>query len=416
MSMVDKEARQERRRAQEEGVEALESSGLLDDLYAKIDAGQVQLEGRDGLIQQLIKAGLERGLAAELSDHVGYGKGDPAAGSYPNSRNGSYPKTVSTVAGDVDLAIPRDREGSFTPMLVPTGTRRTGGLDDMIISLYAGGMTTRDIEHHLVSTIGTEISRETISKITDEVADEVLAWQRRPLDAFYPVIYLDALVVKVRDGAHVRNKSAHIAVGVDIDGIKHVLGIWVQTIRRREVLGWGLRATIQPWHQRRTHRVLRRAHRAARSDRSDLATQLSLFEEADGWRYQAFVTNTAVGQLAFLEARHRAHARVEDRIRHAKDSGLGRLPSREFAINQTWLVLVTIAADLVAWTRLLALTGEAKHLAACEPKALRYRFLHVPARLTHAARRRRLRIPKTWPWAAAIVAVFANIAAIPRPV
>ncbi len=98
----------------------------------------------------------------------------------------------------------------------------------MIISLYAGGMTVRDIEHHLVSTIGTEISRETISKITDEVLDEVLAWQQRPLDAFYPVIYLDAIIVKVRDGAHVRNKAAHIAVGVDMDGIKHVLGIWIQ--------------------------------------------------------------------------------------------------------------------------------------------------------------------------------------------
>jgi hypothetical protein len=152
-----------------------------------------------------------------------------------------------------------------------------------------------------------------------------------------------------------------------------------------------------------------------RRERPHPGAQLSLFEEADGWRYQAFVTNTAVGQLAFLEARHRAHARVEDRIRHAKDSGLGRLPSREFGINQTWLVLVTIAADLVAWTRLLALTGEAKSLATCEPKALRYRFLHVPARFTHGGRRRRLRIPKSWPWAAAIVAVFANIAAIPRP-
>lgn len=152
-----------------------------------------------------------------------------------------------------------------------------------------------------------------------------------------------------------------------------------------------------------------------RRERPHPGAQLSLFEEADGWRYQAFVTNTQVGQLAFLEARHRAHARVEDRIRHAKDSGLGRLPSREFAINQTWLALVTIAADLVAWTRLLTLTGEAEILATCEPKALRYRFLHVPARLTHAARRRRLRIPQSWPWAAAIVAVFANIAAIPRP-
>lgn len=152
-----------------------------------------------------------------------------------------------------------------------------------------------------------------------------------------------------------------------------------------------------------------------RRERPHPGAQLSLFEERDGWRYQAFVTNTTTGQLAFLEARHRAHARVEDRIRHAKDTGLGRFPSREFDINQVWLMLVQIAADLTAWTRLLALTGDAKVLAACEPKALRYRFLHVPARLTHSARRRRLRIPKTWPWAAAIVAVFANIAAIPQP-
>lgn len=151
-----------------------------------------------------------------------------------------------------------------------------------------------------------------------------------------------------------------------------------------------------------------------RRERPHPGAQLSLFEEADGWRYQAFVTNTTAGQLAFLEARHRAHARVEDRIRHAKDSGLGRFPSRHFAINSAWLLLVGIAADLVAWTRLLALTGGAKPLASCEPKALRYRFLHVPARLTHGGRRRRLRIPSTWPWAAAIVAVFANIAAIPR--
>ena len=228
MSMIDKQSRDERRRAQREGVEALEASGALDDLYARIDAGEVRFDGRDGLIQQLIKAGLERGLQAELSEHLGYDKGDPDAAAFPNSRNGSSAKTVATSVGDVDLAIPRDRAGTFTPMLVPKGTRRVGGLDDMIVSLYAGGMTVRDIEHHLVSTVGTEISRETISKITDEVADEVLAWQQRPLDSFYPVIYLDAIMVKIRDGAHVRNKAAHIAVGVDMDGIKHVLGIWIQ--------------------------------------------------------------------------------------------------------------------------------------------------------------------------------------------
>jgi hypothetical protein len=152
-----------------------------------------------------------------------------------------------------------------------------------------------------------------------------------------------------------------------------------------------------------------------RRERPHPGAQLSLFEENDGWRYQAFVTNTSTGQLAFLEARHRAHARVEDRIRHAKDSGLGRFPSREFAINQTWLAMIMIAADLTAWTRLLAFTGDATILAPCEPKALRYRFLHVPARLTHSGRRRHLRIPHNWPWTDAIVAVFAKIAAIPQP-
>ena len=149
-----------------------------------------------------------------------------------------------------------------------------------------------------------------------------------------------------------------------------------------------------------------------RRERPHPGAQLSLFEERDGWRYQAFATNTKIGQLAFLEARHRAHARVEDRIRHAKDTGLGRFPSREFKINQAWLACVAMAADLLAWLRLLALHGD---LAKAEPKALRYRLLHVPARLTHGARQRRLRIPATWPWAQHIVAAFARIAAIPQP-
>lgn len=149
-----------------------------------------------------------------------------------------------------------------------------------------------------------------------------------------------------------------------------------------------------------------------RRERPHPGAQLSLFEERDGYRYQAIATNTATGQLAFLEARHRAHARVEDRIRHAKDSGLGRFPSREFAINQAWTQIAAIAADLVAWLRLLALTGD---LAKAEPKALRYKVLHVPARLTHGGRRRRLRLPASWPWATAILAAFDRVAAIPAP-
>lgn len=138
--------------------------------------------------------------------------------------------------------------------------------------------------------------------------------------------------------------------------------------------------------------------------------QLSLFEAEHGWRYQAFATNTQQGQVAFLEARHRAHARVEDRIRVAKNMGLGRFPSREYAINTAWLTVAAIAADLTAWLRLLALP---ERLKACEPKALRYRFLHVPARLTTGARRRHLRLPASWPWVTDAVTTFANVMAIP---
>jgi putative transposase len=126
------------------------------------------------------------------------------------------------------LSVPRDRASTFDPRLVPKGERRLGGLDDMIISLYAGGMTVRDIQHHLARTVGTELSHETISKITDAVVEEVKAWQSRPLEEIYPIVYLDALVVKVREGPQVRNKAAHLAIGVDLDGVKHVLGIWVQ--------------------------------------------------------------------------------------------------------------------------------------------------------------------------------------------
>lgn len=164
-------------------IEELRDSGALDSLFAKIDAGELQLTGEGGFVPGLIKAALERGLQVELTEHLGYEKGDPEARFYPNSRNGSTPKMVSAEVGELDLDIPRDRSGSFVPRLVPKGSRRLGGLDDMIISLYAGGMTIRDIQQHLVSTIGTDLSHETISKITDEVLDEVLEWQQRPLEA-----------------------------------------------------------------------------------------------------------------------------------------------------------------------------------------------------------------------------------------
>ena len=209
-------------------VEELKSSGQLDALFAQIDAGNVQLTGDGGFVPALVKAALERGLQAELTSHLGYDKHAAEGRGSGNSRNGTTPKTVESEVGPIELDVPRDRAGSFTPRLVPKGQRRLGGLDDMIISLYAGGMTIRDIQHHLASTIGTDLSHETISNITDAVSEEVLAWQTRPLEEFYPVIYLDAIRIKIRENSQVLNRAAYIAVGVDLEGIKHVLGIWVQ--------------------------------------------------------------------------------------------------------------------------------------------------------------------------------------------
>ena len=173
---------------------------MLDKVLAQVDTGELRLTGEGGFLPEMLKRSLEAGLRAELTDHLGYEKGDPAGQGSGNSRNGSTPKRLGTEVGDLDLATPRDRNGTFDPQLVGKGQRRLDGLADMIISLYAKGMTVRDIQHHLQATIGTELSHETISNITEAVAAEVKAWQARPLEAVYPIVYLDALIVKVRDG------------------------------------------------------------------------------------------------------------------------------------------------------------------------------------------------------------------------
>jgi len=209
-------------------VDQLRSAGALDGLFEQIDSGQVSMTGTDGLLPALVKEALERGLAAELTEHLGYDRGEPTSQARGNARNGTTSKTVDSEVGPFEIEVPRDRAGTFTPRLVRKGQRRLDGLDAMIISLYAGGMTVRDIQHHLASTLSVELSVGTISRITDAVAEAVLEWQRRPLEEFYPVVYLDAIRVKVRVDHRVASRSAHIAVGVDMDGIKHVLGIWVQ--------------------------------------------------------------------------------------------------------------------------------------------------------------------------------------------
>jgi len=184
---------------------------------------------RELMDDRLLEVVLERALEAELTGHLGYerhGRERPAgAGNY---RNGAIAKTVQTGVGPVPLAVPRDRAGTFEPLLVPKRAGRVaGGLDDMIISLYAHGMSVRDILHHLEQVYGTQLSHETVSRITDRVLEEVRAWQSRPLEQVYAVVFLDAIVVKVRDNHVVQNKPAYVAVGIDADGEKHVLGIWV---------------------------------------------------------------------------------------------------------------------------------------------------------------------------------------------
>jgi transposase-like protein len=190
-------------------------------------AGGLRLTGEGSLLGELVKAVLERALEAELTAHLGYARHERAGGA-GNSRNGTIRKTVQTGIGPVGLEVPRDRAGSFEPVLVPKRSGRVaGGLDDMIISLYAHGMSVRDILHHLRQVYDTELSHEQVSRITDQVLEEVKAWQARPLDPVYAVVFLDAIVVKVRDNHAVQNKPAYLAVGIDTDGEKHVLGIWL---------------------------------------------------------------------------------------------------------------------------------------------------------------------------------------------
>src|SRR2546421_933699 len=200
----------------------------LDAVLAQVKGDGLRLPGPGGFLSELVRAVVERGLQAELSEHLGYGRHEAAGKGSGNSRNGSTAKTVQTEVGRIDVKVPRDRAGTFTPMLLPKNARRLGGLSDVVISLYAGGMTVRDISHHLHRVYGTEVGPDTISTITDEVLEEVKAWQHRPLDEVYPIVYVDALVVKVRDGGQVRNKACYLVVGVGVDGVKHVLGIWVQ--------------------------------------------------------------------------------------------------------------------------------------------------------------------------------------------
>ena len=184
------------------------------------------LIGEEGLLKYLTKRVVERALEAEMTEHLGHGKHEQVANASGNTRNGKSRKTLKGEFGALPIEVPRDRHGSFEPQLIPKHQTRWAGFDDKILSLYARGMTVREIQAHLEEMYGTEISPSLISSVTDAVSDEVKAWQSRPLDAIYPIVYLDCIHVKVREGT-VRVKAVYLAIGITMEGEKEVLGLWL---------------------------------------------------------------------------------------------------------------------------------------------------------------------------------------------
>jgi putative transposase len=198
---------------------------LVEQLLKSVEKPE-ELLGPDGLLHRLKGALMERMLEAEMSEHLGYETNEAKGRNTGNSRNGHSSKTVQTESGPVEIRVPRDRKGSFAPQLIPKHQRRLDGFDDKVLALYSRGMSVRDIQGHLRELYGTDVSADLISRVTDAVLDEVKAWQARPLEAVYPVVYLDALFVSVRDGGSVTKKAVYIALGVGLDGNREVLGFW----------------------------------------------------------------------------------------------------------------------------------------------------------------------------------------------
>jgi putative transposase len=198
---------------------------LIDKLLADYK-GPEDLIGEQGLLKQLTKALVERAMEAELTHHLGNSKNDPAGRGSGNSRNGGSTKTLKGDFGETAIEVPRDRNGTFEPKIVGKHERRFSGFDDKILSMYARGMTTRAIQGHLQEIYGVEVSPSLISEVTDAVLEEVKGWQTRPLEALYPILFLDALMVKMRHEGKVENRAVYVAIGIDLDGRKDVLGLW----------------------------------------------------------------------------------------------------------------------------------------------------------------------------------------------
>jgi transposase-like protein len=209
-----------------EGAGAELPKDLIDQLLA-VGGGGAGLTGPDGLLKKLTAALVNRALDGEMTSHLGYDSGQRPLPGQDNRRNGRRTKQVRTARGEIAVEVPRDRDGTFEPKLVGKHKRSFDGFDDQILSMYARGMSTRDIQRHLEEIYGVDVSPDLISRVTDAVVDELNEWQSRPLESVYPIVYIDALVVKIRDQGKVENKAVHIVVGVDVDGGRDVLGMWL---------------------------------------------------------------------------------------------------------------------------------------------------------------------------------------------
>src|SRR5512145_2044347 len=199
---------------------------LLKDLMKNYKKPE-DLIGENGLLKQLTKAMVEMAMKAEMTNHLGFEKHDPAGKNSGNSRNGNSKKTIKGEFGNMEIAVPRDRSSTFEPVIIPKGETRFTGFDDKIISMYARGMTTRDIQGHLKDIYGVEVSPTLVSQVTDAIIEEITLWQNRPLEEVYPIMYLDAVRVKVRHNSTVVNKAVYLAIGITWDGAKEVLGMWI---------------------------------------------------------------------------------------------------------------------------------------------------------------------------------------------
>ena len=203
------------------------SDEVIDELLAGARTEE-EIVGPGGVLARLTKRLVERALSAELSEHLGCEPHQEPPGGVGNTRNGSTPKTLATEHGPVDVRTPRDRKGTFEPQIVRKGQRRFQGFDDKILALYSRGLSTRDIEAHLAEIYGVKVGRDLISRVTDAVIEDVREWQQRPLDDVYPVIFLDALVLKIREGGTVQRRACYLALGVTVEGERDVLGMWFQ--------------------------------------------------------------------------------------------------------------------------------------------------------------------------------------------